>query len=149
MRAVFAEDFIALISLAIAAAGMALHQLTGDVFYDAAGSILIGALMGVAALVLINSNRHYLEGKALSAEFRAEALALLRSQPEIARVTFLYAEFIGPECLLLMAGVEIAGTHTQAELAIVLRDIEQRIKQHPAVGLAFLSLATADEASAV
>jgi hypothetical protein len=74
---------------------------------------------------------------------------LLRSQPEIARVTFLYAEFIGPERLLLMAGVEIAGSHTQAELAVVLRVIEQRIKQHPAVGLAFLSLATPDEASAV
>lgn len=145
LRAVFAEDFTALVALAIAAAGMGLHQITGRVVYDAVGSILIGVLMGLTALILINRNRRFLEGRALSPELRAVVLRLLRERPEIERVTFLFAEFIGPDRLLLAAGVGLAGEHTQAELACLLRDLERRIMAHQNIGLAILTLGAPDE----
>src|SRR5206468_3047794 len=47
LRAVVTEDLLALFGLAIAAASMALHQLTGRPEFDGAGSIVIGTLMGV------------------------------------------------------------------------------------------------------
>ena len=148
LRAVFIEDFVALIALLIAALGMALRQLTGRAVYDAAGAIAIGVLMGAAALTLIHVNRRYLEGKTLPPEFRAEALRLLRSFPEVARVTYLYAEFIGPYRLILLAGVTIAGERSQTELAQVLRDVEQRLRRNDAIGLAFLTLASPEEEEA-
>src|SRR5450755_630325 len=86
LRAVFAEDFVALVTLGVAALGMALHQITGNVAYDAAGSILIGVLMGAAGLVLINLNRQLLAGMPLTPEQRVVVLGLLKSAPEVTRV---------------------------------------------------------------
>jgi cation diffusion facilitator family transporter len=145
MRAVFTEDFTALIALGIAALAMALHQATGVAAYDAAGSILIGVLMAAAGMVLISRNGRYLAGETLAVEQCGRVLASIRANPEIERVTFVFAEFIGPDRLFLMAGVQIAGEQTQAELAVALRELERRIMMHRQVGLAILTLATADD----
>jgi cation diffusion facilitator family transporter len=58
LRAVFAEDAAALLGLLLAA-----HQLTGSATPDAIGSILIGLLLVVVAVVLINRNRRFLIGQ--------------------------------------------------------------------------------------
>jgi cation diffusion facilitator family transporter len=145
LRAVFAEDFVALVTLALAALGMALHQITGQVVYDAAGSILIGVLMGGAGLVLINLNRQLLAGMSLTPEQRAVVLALVKSAPQVERITFLFTEFIGPGRILLAAHVGIAGEHSQAELAHILRALEQGIMANKHVGQAILTLATPQE----
>jgi cation diffusion facilitator family transporter len=145
LRAVFAEDLTALLGLGVALVGMGLHQLTGDGRYDAGAAIVIGLILGVAAMRLLNANRRFLEGKALTAAQRAEAIALLRAMPEVARVSFLYAEFIGPDRVMLVAGVALQGSHDQAGAAYLLRALEQRVRAHENVGLAVLTLAAPDD----
>jgi cation diffusion facilitator family transporter len=145
MRAVFAEDFTALIGLAAAALGMLLHQLTGAAVYDAIGSIVIGAVMGVAGLLLISRNARFLAGKGLAPEQRGGVIDIIRGFPDVARVTFLYTEFIGPERFLVMAGVGISGDRTQSELASILREIERGLMRRKYVGLAIMTLATAED----
>jgi len=145
LRAVFAEDFVALVTLAIAALGMALHQLTGNVVYDAVGSILIGVLMGATGLVLINLNRQLLAGMPVTPEQRTNILQLLKSTAKITRVTFLFTEFIGPARILLAAHVGVAGAHTQAELGEILRGLEREIMTNKHVGQAILTLASPQE----
>src|SRR6266536_1453037 len=89
LRAVFAEDSAALAGLVIAAAGLAAHQLTGSPVPDAVGSILVGLLLGVVAIVLINRNRRFLVGEEADPRVRSAAIGALLEMPEGARVTYL------------------------------------------------------------
>src|SRR5689334_24906036 len=82
LRAVFAEDSAALVGLVIAAAGLGAHELTGSPVPDAIGSILVGVLLAVVAVVLINLNRRYLVGQEASPQVRSAAIQALLAAPE-------------------------------------------------------------------
>lgn len=147
LRAVFAEDFAALIGLVIAGAGIAVHQITGNAVFDAAGSILIGVLLAVVAVVLIERNRYFLVGAASSLELRRKAGRTLLARPEIERVTYLHLEYVGPNRLFLVAEVDLAGNAAEDEVAKTLRTIERGIEGHEEIEEAVLSLSVSDEPS--
>ncbi|GAB3618238.1 cation transporter [Okibacterium endophyticum] len=147
LRAVVAEDSAALIGLVIAAGSIAVHQLTGDAVYDAIGSILIGVLLGIVAIVLIDRNRHFLVGANISSDLRSRIGRLLLDLPDIDRVTYLHVEYVGPDRLYLVAAVDLAGDEAENDVARELRRIEKSIEEHPVVETAVLSLSVNDEAS--
>ena len=147
LRAVFAEDSAALIGLLIAAAGLGAHQLTGSPVPDAAGSILVGVLLAVVAVVLINRNRRFLVGQEADPRVRAAALQALLDAPEVARVTYLRLEIVGPRMVSVIGDVDLTGDDTESHLAIRLRALEARISASPAVAGAVLSLSAPDEPS--
>jgi cation diffusion facilitator family transporter len=145
LRAVFAEDSAALIGLVIAAAGLAAHQLTGSSVPDAAGSILVGVLLAVVAVVLINLNRRFLIGEEADPQVRSAAIRALLDTPEVARVTYLRLEFVGPRKFFLCGDVDLTGDDTESHVAIRLRAVEAKISTSPVVAGAVLSLSTPDE----
>ncbi|MDX6299336.1 MAG: hypothetical protein QOF53_550 [Nocardioidaceae bacterium] len=147
LRAVFAEDSAALVGLVIAALGIFLHQVTGNPVYDAVGSILVGLLLGVVALVLINRNRRFLTGQESDARLRDAALGLVKQMHEVARVAYLRLEFVGPRQVLLVARVDIDGEQPESQVAYTLRELEGRLEQDPIVTEAVLTLATPEEPS--
>jgi cation diffusion facilitator family transporter len=145
LRAVFAEDAAALAGLLIAAAGLLAHQLTGSPVPDATGSILVGVLLALVALVLINRNRRYLVGQEADPRVRAAAVQALMDDAEVARVTYLRLEFVGPRMVSVVGDVDLAGDDTESHLAVRLRALEARISASPAVAGAVLSLSAPDE----
>jgi cation diffusion facilitator family transporter len=149
LRGVFAEDSAALIGLVIATAGLGLHQATGSATPDAVGSILVGLLLAVVAVVLINRNRRFLVGEEADPRVRAAALRALLDAPEVARVTYLRLEVVGPRMVSVVGDVDLTGDDTESHLAVRLRALEARISASPAVAGAVLSLSAPDEPTLV
>jgi cation diffusion facilitator family transporter len=147
LRAVFAEDAAALIGLLIAAAGVGLHQLTGSAVPDALGSLLVGVLLGVVAVVLIDRNRRFLIGESVSPAMREEVLRGLLERAEVERVTYLHLEFVGPGRMYLVAAVDMSGDDVEHTLAVRLRRLEHQLEGRESVEEAVLTLSTADEPS--
>jgi cation diffusion facilitator family transporter len=147
LRAVFAEDGAALAGLVIATVGLAAHQATGSATPDAVGSILIGSLLAVVAVVLINRNRQFLVGEEADPRVRAAAIRALLEMPEVARVTYLRLEIVGPRTVSVIGDVDLVGDDTESNVAVRLQALEARISASPAVAGAVLSLSAPDEPS--
>ena len=145
LRAVFAEDSAALAGLVIATAALAADQLTGSAVPDAAGSILVGLLLGVVAVVLINRNLQFLVGEEADPRIRSAVLRALLEMPEVARVTYLRLEIIGPRTVFVTGDVDLTGDDTESHVAVRLRALEAKFCASPAVAGAVLSLSAPDE----
>jgi cation diffusion facilitator family transporter len=147
LRAVFAEDAAALIGLVIAGAGLAAHQLSGSPIPDAVASIAVGVLLGVAAIVLINQNRRFLVGVEADPRVREAVLRVLLGLPEVARVTYLRLEIVGPRTVFVTGDVDLTGDDTESHVAVRLRALEEKFCASAAVVGAVLSLSAPDEPS--
>jgi cation diffusion facilitator family transporter len=145
LRAVFAEDSAALIGLVLAAAALGAHQITGSPVPDAIGSILVGLLLAVVAVILINQNRRFLVGQEADPRVRAAAVQALMDLPEVARVTYLRLEIVGPRVVSVIGDVDLTGDDTESHVAVRLRALEAKISASPAVAGAVLSLSAPDE----
>ncbi len=141
LRAVFFEDFSALLGILIAAAGIGLHQLIGDPVWDAVGSIAIGVLLAFVAVFLIRRNMDYLLGEAPPPATRSRVIAGILDHPQVERLTYLHLEFVGPQRLFVVAAVDLVGDDTEDQLAIRLRAVEADIERDPSIEDAVLTLA--------
>jgi cation diffusion facilitator family transporter len=147
LRAVFFEDFSALVGILIAATGIGLHQLTGNAIFDALGSIAIGVLLALVAVFLIRRNMDYLLGEAPTPETRSRVISGLLAHPEVERLTYLHLEYVGPQRVFVVAAVDLVGDDTEAHLAVRLRAVEADIEQHPLIEDAVLTLSLPDRPS--
>ncbi|WP_457208307.1 cation diffusion facilitator family transporter [Nocardioides sp. P5_C9_2] len=145
LRAVYAEDAAALIGILLAAAGIGLHQATGDARWDAAGSVLVGVLLGCVAVFLINRNRDFLVGQAASPALRNDALRALEEDPEVQRVTFRHLEFVGPGRVFLVAAVDLTGDAPEPQVAQRLHAVTARIEEREHVERAVLTLSVPED----
>ncbi|WP_232840712.1 cation diffusion facilitator family transporter [Streptomyces sp. Go-475] len=107
LRTVVAEDGTAVLGVTLAIAGMALHMVTGQVVWEAAASLAIGALLVYVAYRLGRDARDQLIGEAADPEASGRIQALLRAQPEIDSVEALFTMKTGLDSALVAARVDL------------------------------------------
>jgi len=125
---VLLEDFGALLGLLIALVCVGLALYTGDPVYDAIGSLSIGILLGVIALVLGAEMQSLLIGESASKRMAQAIREALESHSKLLRVVNLRTQHLGPDELLVAAEVELDQTLTGAELAEVIDELEARVR---------------------
>lgn len=84
--AVLYEDSIAVLGVIIAFASIVLTKMTGAYYWDAIGSIVIGIMLGVMAIILINKNSGLLIEKSIPEEVKERIIEILEADPVIEKV---------------------------------------------------------------
>jgi len=124
---VLLEDVGALVGLGFAAIGLGLATATGETRYDAIGSIAIGLLLGVIAIVLAAEMKSLLIGESAEPDVDARIRIAIESGPEVRRVIHLRTLQLGPAELLVATKVDIDAPSIAA-LAAAIDTIERRIR---------------------
>jgi cation diffusion facilitator family transporter len=139
LRAVLFEDATALIGLVIAAAGLALRELTGSAFWDGAASILIGLLLVAVAYSLGRTNMHLLIGQAADPEHRQVITREIEAAPGVDAVLELLTMQLGPDELIVAAKVAFTDDISADEAEDVADDIDRNLRVRlPAIRHVFL-----------
>ena len=97
---VFGEDLAALIGLSFALFAVTLTIITGNPAYDEIGSILIGALLVVIALLIGVEVQALLIGQSIEPEQRAQMLDFLQQRDEIDHVFNLLTLQLGNDVMV-------------------------------------------------
>ncbi|MEU6147797.1 cation diffusion facilitator family transporter [Streptomyces sp. NPDC047081] len=107
LRTVVAEDGTAVLGVTLAAVGMVLHMVTGQVVWEASASLAIGALLVYVAYTLGREARDQLIGEAADTAAADRIRDLLAEQPEIDSVEALFTMKTGLDTALVAARVDL------------------------------------------
>ncbi|HOT44273.1 MAG TPA: cation diffusion facilitator family transporter [Spirochaetota bacterium] len=97
---VFGEDIAALTGLSAAFVAIVLTLATGDPFYDALGSVVIGIILVGVALSVGNEVKNLLIGQSTNEETRRDIYEFLSSRGEIKRVLNVITLQMGPDIMV-------------------------------------------------
>jgi cation diffusion facilitator family transporter len=122
------EDFGALVGLVFALAGIALAEMTDDARFDAMGSIAIGVLLALIAVVLVIEMKSLLIGESASPAQRRAIEHAIASHDKTSRLIHTRTEHLGPEELLVGAKVEFVTGLSTAQLAHAIDSVEKDIR---------------------
>ncbi|MEU0057530.1 cation diffusion facilitator family transporter [Streptomyces sp. NPDC006334] len=126
---VLLEDFGALVGLVLALAGVGLAIVTGDGVWDGIGTICIGVLLVLIALVLAAETKSLLLGEAAGPEETRKIEAALVDGDTVTRVIHMRTLHLGPEELLVAAKIAVRHDDTATEIANAINAAEARIRQ--------------------
>ena len=107
--AVYLEDGVALVGVAVASVSLGVSYYTENVMWDGIGSIVIGILLGAMAVILIHKNRSYLLGRSIPENERDEIIAALVAEPSIERVIDFKSTVLGIGVYRIKCEVEFNG----------------------------------------
>ena len=97
---IFGEDLAALVGLTLAFVAVLAAWLTGDMMYDALGSMAIGVLLIVVAVMVGIEVKALLVGQGVEPQVRAAMVAFLEARPEVERVLSLLTLHMGADVMV-------------------------------------------------
>ena len=125
---VLLEDTGAELGLLFALFGVIMAQVTGEPRWDAVGSVAIGVLLIVIAILLIIEMKGLLIGESATPADRAAIAAALDGSRHVDRLIHLRTEHIGPDEILVAAKVEYDSSLTFDEVSQAINATEANIR---------------------
>jgi cation diffusion facilitator family transporter len=138
---VLLEDTAALLGLLLALLGVGLNALTDQPVFDALGTIAIGLLLVVVAVILGVETKSLLLGEAATPAAQRRIAAALEDGGSGISLIHMRTQHLGPEELLVAAKIAVQHDDTAASVAAAIDAAEapiraaqpsaRGIKQHP------------------
>ena len=126
---VMVEDSAALLGIAVAALGIFLTELTGNIVYDAAASLGIGVILMIFAFFLAKENKGLLVGEAISKRDYRKIATLVQQIPEVNRIVTMRTMHFSPEDVLVAMEVNLKDGLDTDRIELVIDKIEQQVIQ--------------------
>ncbi|MGP3953816.1 cation diffusion facilitator family transporter [Streptomyces sp. 7N604] len=146
---VLLEDLGALVGLVLALVGVSIAIATGNGVWDGIGTLSIGILLILIALVLAAETKSLLLGEAAGPETDEKIREAVVDGETVTRLIHMRTQHLGPEELLVAAKVELRHENTAAEVAAAINAAEDRIRAAvPIARVIYLEPDIYDEATA-
>ncbi|MCF4138638.1 cation diffusion facilitator family transporter [Streptomyces sp. Tue 6430] len=126
---VLLEDLGALVGLVLALGGVGIALATGDGIWDGIGTLCIGVLLILIALVLAAETKSLLLGEAAGPEETRKIEAAVVDGTTVTRIIHMRTLHLGPEELLVAAKIAVRHDDTATEIAQAIDAAESRIRQ--------------------
>jgi cation diffusion facilitator family transporter len=126
---VLLEDFAALIGLVLALTGVSLSVLTGDPVFDAIGTICIGVLLVLVAIVLGIETKSLLVGEGASVGDADKIRDAINAHKDVEALIHMKTLYLGPDELLVGAKVAFGRTKKLADVAASINALEKTIRE--------------------
>jgi cation diffusion facilitator family transporter len=125
---VLLEDAGALLGLVFALLAVAVATLTGDSRFDGIGSIVIGVLLGLIALLLSFEMQSLLIGESADPEVEDRIRGALLTSPDVKRLIHMRTVHLGPDDLLVAAKIEFDASLNVASLCARIDEAERAVR---------------------
>jgi cation diffusion facilitator family transporter len=125
---VLLEDFAALIGLVLAVLGVGLTIVTDNSIFDALGTLAIGILLVLVAIVLGIETKSLLVGEGASVADTEAIRDAINAQPQVEALIHMKTLYLGPDELLVGAKVAFGRTRKLADVANDINELEVSIR---------------------
>lgn len=127
-KATFIVDLLGTVSAAIGIVALGVYVFTGDVRFDGLGSMMVGATMMIAAVVLVLDVRDLIVGKSVPDEIVRKIRKSALSHEEVEEILDLRTLYLGSEKIMILLEVHVIDTLTTNQIEHLLDEIRAQIK---------------------
>lgn len=125
---VILEDLAALLGLVLAFGGVGLTVLTGEPIWDAIGTLAIGALLVVVAVILGFETSSLLVGEGATSEDVGKIQAALAGAAGVKSVIHMKTLYLGPDELMVGAKIAVEASASAVEVAGTINGAEDAVR---------------------
>ena len=146
---VILEDFGALMGLVFAFICVLIADTTGNAAWDGIGTLSIGILLGLIAVVLAIETKSLLIGEGALPEQTKKIEDAITGSDHVVRLIEMRTEYLGPETLLIAAKIEFKDNFSSSGISDAVDAVEERIRSvEPLAKIIYLEPDTYDEVNA-
>ena len=126
---VLLEDMAALLGLVFAFLGVGMTVLTHDAIWDAIGTLAIGTLLVVVAVILGIETSSLLIGEGATDKDEDAIVAALKGSAGVERIIHMKTLYLGPDELMLAAKIAVPAKASAQDIAKTIDDAEANVRK--------------------
>jgi len=123
------EDIAALLGLVFAFTGVGLYLLTGNVVWDAIGTIAIGVLLVGVAVILGIETQSLLVGEGATKRDVDHIRQAFADHPKVEAIIHMKTLYLGPDELMVAAKIAVPKTTKATEIAKIINEVEIAVRE--------------------